>query len=127
MKRLFTILVAAALALSLAACADPGVGDTEGQKNVSASDAKGATESAGSVVGTWANNDSDEVLVFNADGTGSQQLVKGVNREFTYEATDTELTITYDAASTIVREYSLEGDTLKIKKALGGYDSYTNQ
>lgn len=108
MKRLFAILIAAALVLSLAACSgsgssgksDPTAAETtltaelteaatEEPAQTEADDAALIEETQKQLVGNWSYTGMEDILrlTFNEDGTGSYTGLDGASFTFTYTIT----------------------------------------
>ena len=76
------------------------------------------------IVGSWEYTGGTYVYTFNEDGTGTYDTGSAV-MNFTYEATDTELSISYEGnTSPTVLEYVLDGDTLNVKDSFGSDTVY---
>ncbi|MBR0464336.1 MAG: hypothetical protein IJJ23_08155 [Clostridia bacterium] len=78
--------------------------------------------------GEWVSESGQYAYTFNADGTGSYVMMSLATLDFTYTATDTELSIVYegvDAGMTL--SYELEGDTLVVLDAAGGSVTYVRR
>ncbi len=74
------------------------------------------------IVGTWEykTESTTTIYEFKNDKTGKYTAKFGdneVEREFTYEMTDTTITITYDEEDMFETDYKLDGKKLTVKNA----------
>ena len=111
------ILTALLLVISLAAC---------GGSTAPAADAPAADTA--SIVGSWEYEGGGFIYTFNEDGTGTYDLGGGSVMNFTYEATDSELSILYDGnTEPMVLEYVLSGTVLNVKDSFGSDTIYNKK
>ncbi len=84
-------------------------------------------EGAAALVGEWEYEGGRYTYLFNADGTGTYTVGETV-MAFTYEATDTELSILYDGnTSPFKTTYEVDGDRLNIRDSFGSDTIYVKK
>ena len=127
MKKILSVLFVLMMVLSLAACGGKTAPAASGAASSAAASAPAASTPAGAdgVVGAWAHD--NYVYTFKADGTGTYDAA-GTMMEFTYEATDKELSITFTGnTAPMVLEYSINGNVLTIVDSFGSDVNYTKK
>ena len=73
-----------------------------------------------SIIGSWEYTGGTYIYTFNEDGTGTYDVGSDNPMKFTYELSETELSILYDGnTAPTVLEYVLDGDTLNVKDSFG--------
>jgi len=105
--KVFAVILALALILSLAAC---GGSDNNNGSSKGSGGAKGDS----AVVGTWENSEYGIVCTFNENGTGTLNE-PDYSVSFTYTDKGSFLEITYDGATDVQHiDYVFEGDNLNL-------------
>ena len=85
------------------------------------------SEGAAALVGEWEYEGGRYTYLFNEDGTGTYTVGETV-MAFTYEATDTELSILYDGnTSPFKTTYEVDGDRLNIRDSFGSDTIYVKK
>ena len=123
LNKIIAIFAAILMLLSFAACGDKTDSSADnGSKTTAAAESKKA-----SIIGSWEYESGGYTYTFNEDGTGTYDT-GGAVMKFTYEATDTELSITYEGnTEPMVLEYTLDGDTLNVKDSFGSDTIYNRK
>lgn len=128
------VVCAVLMIVSLAACGSSKTDDTNGTNNstsdtsstASTTDSKADSadskaEPAGNsdILGSWEYESGGYTYTFNEDGTGVYDLGTST-MEFTYEISDTELSILYTGnTDPMVLEYEIDGNKLNVKDSFG--------
>ena len=125
-------LAASLVALPLTACGGNtanNTADTNTPSAASSAAAPSATTATGkdALVGSWEYQSGGYTYTFNADGTGTYD-VSGNLMKFTYEATDSKLTITFDGnTAPMTLDYSISGKVLNVKDSSGNDTLYNRK
>ena len=124
-SKTIAIVCAVLMIVSLAACGSSKTKDTNGKDDTSSAvdskadsaDSKPAGNS--DILGSWEYESGGYTYTFNEDGTGVYDLGTST-MEFTYEVTDTELSILYTGnTEPLVLEYEIDGNKLNVKDSFG--------
>lgn len=129
-SKTIAVVCAVLMIVSLAACGSSKTKDTTNGTNSKAdtssavdskADADSKAEPAGNsdILGSWEYESGGYTYTFNEDGTGVYDLGTST-MEFTYEVTDTELSILYTGnTEPLVLEYEIDGNKLNVKDSFG--------
>ena len=130
MKLVSLCLAAALVALPLTACggnSSNNTGNNTSQASSKAASSATAVTGKDALVGSWEYQGGGFTYTFNADGTGTYDVGGGKVMKFTYEATDSSISFTYEGNTTpMVLNYSINGKVLNVKDS-GGSDTLYNR
>ena len=116
-----SLVLALMMVLALVACGGNGGTTTDSGNDAPAADTN-------SIVGSWEYQGGGFIYTFNADGSGTYDLGGGSVMNFTYETTDTELSLLYDGnTDPMVLEYEINGDVLNVKDSFGSDTLYNRK
>ena len=128
-SKTIAVVCAVLMIVSLAACGSSktdGTNSTTSTTDSKADSAASTAEPAGNsdILGSWEYESGGYTYTFNEDGTGVYDL--GTSKmEFTYEVTDTELSILYTGnTDPMVLEYEIDGNKLDVKDSFGSDTIY---
>ncbi len=131
--KIIAVVCALLMIVSLAACGSSKTNGTDDKNSTTisssaSSTADSKTDSAVSnaektgnsdILGSWEYESGGYTYTFNEDGTGVYDLGTST-MEFTYEVTDTQLSILYTGnTSPMVLEYEIDGNKLNVKDSFG--------
>ena len=118
MKKILMIAAVIFLTSTLFACGSaPASTETETEAVIKPTEA---------LIGVWTYDLGGYACTFNADGTGSYDT--GTVKNFTYSATDTEISITYEGnTEPLVLPYEIAGNLLTVKDSFGEDVFYMRQ
>lgn len=130
MTRIVALMCAVLLVISLAACGEKAA-DKNGDADKTASSAAEVTTApttpADALVGSWEYQGGNYTYTFNEDGTGAYDVGSSVMK-FTYEATDTTLSILYEGnTSPLKLDYVINGTVLNVKDSFGNDTLYNRK
>lgn len=121
-----SLVLALMMVLALVACG--GSTGTPAGNDTAGGDTVEDAASGNPLVGSWEYQGGGYIYTFNADGTGTYDLGGDTPMVFTYEASDTELSILYDGnTEPMVLEYEINGDVLNVKDSFGSDTLYNRK
>jgi len=129
MKLVSLCLAASLVALPLTACGGNSNAGTAAQSGASSQASPSTTATAGNdaLVGSWEYQSGGYTYTFNADGTGTYDI-SGNIMKFTYEATATRLSITFEGnTAPMTLDYSINGKVLNVKDSSGADTLYNRK
>jgi hypothetical protein len=107
------VVLSAVVLLTVVAC---------GEETTEAGDTGG--ETAASIVGKWKNTGTSDTIEFTADGKFISAQTENLDMSYTLEGN--EIIFSTELGSGTAVEYSLDGDTLKMKNLqTGEFDTLT--
>ena len=130
MKFVSLCLAASLVAIPLTACGGNNSNNTTNKTSQTSSQnapATTATTGKEALVGSWEYQGGGFTYTFNADGTGTYD-VGGKLMKFTYEATDTSISFTYEGdTAPMTLNYSINGKVLNVKDSNGSDTLYNRK
>ena len=126
-----SLVLALMMVFALVACGVTVTNDTGSDTPAadSGNDAPAADASdSNPLVGSWEYQSGGFTYTFNADGSGTYDIGADSPMVFTYEYTDTELSILYEGnTDPMVLEYEINGDVLNVKDSFGSDTLYNRK